>query len=135
LKHPQAYQALSEIPVAFSYINDGHHMHYKRLTINDKGLTEPLQVYYSPPFQGTLDLDAGTSEKFYSAMSKLEDILADPSLVYKTYLNPGDCVIFANRRVLHGRESFDPFSGIRHFKGTYVDWDDFKDKLRVRNIF
>ena len=110
-------------------------MHFKRLTITDNGLTDPLQVYYSPPFQGVLDLDADASEKFYSAMTRFEEILSDSSLVYKLFLKPGDCVIFANRRVLHGREAFDPFSGVRHFKGTYVDSDDFKDKLRVRGLF
>lgn len=40
-------------------------------------------------------------------------------------------VIFANRRVLHGRTAFDPTSGDRHLKGTYVELDLFKDKLRV----
>ena len=40
-------------------------------------------------------------------------------------------VIFANRRVLHGRTAFDPTSGDRHLKGTYLDLDVFKDKLRV----
>lgn len=50
------------------------------------------------------------------------------------YLKPGTCVIFANRRVLHGRQEFKPQSGNRHFKGTYVDWDDFLDRTRTLKI-
>lgn len=40
-------------------------------------------------------------------------------------------VLFANRRVLHGRTAFDPTSGDRHLKGTYLTLDSLKDKLRV----
>lgn len=40
-------------------------------------------------------------------------------------------VLFANRRVLHGRTAFDATSGDRHLKGTYLTLDSLKDKLRV----
>lgn len=73
-------------------------------------------------------------DHFYRAFQRFSDILNDPELVYTTLLGEGDCVIFANRRVLHGRTEFDAGSGERHLKGTYVDWDDFKDKARVHAV-
>ena len=132
---PEDYKTLTETLVTFAYKNDGHHMHYKRPTIHTNGWNEDFSVYYAPPFQGTLDLDADQSASFYSAFKKFEKIIHQKSLIHTTFLAPGDCAIFANRRVLHGREAFEPTSGLRHFKGTYVDWDDFKDRLRIHNLY
>jgi gamma-butyrobetaine dioxygenase len=44
---------------------------------------------------------------------------------------PGDLVMFDNRRVLHGRDSFDPQGGQRHLQGCYVDRDDVYSRLRI----
>jgi len=46
-------------------------------------------------------------------------------------MQEGDCVIFNNRRVLHGRREFDAKEGERWLKGTYVDTDVFMSRWRV----
>ncbi|KAJ3181688.1 hypothetical protein HDU87_000706 [Geranomyces variabilis] len=129
--NPEAYRALLEIPVTFHYINDGRHMHFRRPTIVENDANEPLMVYYAPPFQGPLECSPDDVARFYPAFQAFADIMRDPALTYKMMMRPGDCMVFANRRVLHGREEFDAASGERHLKGAYVDWDDFKDRLRV----
>ena len=45
-------------------------------------------------------------------------------------LEAGQMMAFDNRRVLHGRESFDPLTGFRHLHGCYVDLGEFKGRLR-----
>ncbi|KAI9364371.1 hypothetical protein DFJ73DRAFT_620068 [Zopfochytrium polystomum] len=131
-QHPQDYEILKRVPVTFHYQNDGHSMRFRRPTISDDDPTDGLKVYYSPPFQGPLEIeDPNDVGPFYSAFQRFADILESPGLVYRTRLEPGDCAVFLNRRVLHGRAEFDPASGERHFKGTYVDIDDFKDRFNV----
>ena len=49
----------------------------------------------------------------------------------------GECVVFDNHRVLHGRVGYtmDPKGGNRIYNGCYVDWDEILSKfnlLRVR---
>ena len=44
---------------------------------------------------------------------------------------PGDLVAFDNRRVLHGRESFDTTAGARRLRGTYLDSDEVYSRMRV----
>ena len=45
---------------------------------------------------------------------------------------PGDIVIFDNRRILHGRESFEPQPGTRRrLIGAYIDTDEFYSRLRI----
>jgi gamma-butyrobetaine dioxygenase len=42
----------------------------------------------------------------------------------------GDLIIFDNRRILHGRTAYDPNSGDRALRGTYLDRDDVLSKIR-----
>lgn len=135
-KHPEEYEILRKTPVTFHYINNGHHMYYRRPTIvtgeNQSGPAWDSHVNYAPQFQGPMDdLTATDAKKFYVAFQKLADFIEDDSLRFQLTLHPGDLVLFANRRVLHGRTAFDPKSGDRHLKGTYLTLDSLKDKLRV----
>ncbi|KAG5462804.1 MAG: taurine catabolism dioxygenase TauD, TfdA family-domain-containing protein, partial [Olpidium bornovanus] len=147
-KHsPDDYRTLRRVPVTFHYVNDGHHMRYRRptiLTSSDErdpfsGRTQaddegPILVNSAPPFQGPLEgLSAEDARAFYSAFRRFTAIMegSDPCvsrewegernnpLLYAVTLRPGDVAIFANRRVLHGRTVFDPNTGERHLKGTY----------------
>ncbi|KAI8333495.1 hypothetical protein EDC96DRAFT_451173 [Choanephora cucurbitarum] len=133
---PEAYEILRKTPVTFHYLNNGHHMYYKRPTIvTDEAHSGPAwdsHVNYAPQFQGPLDdLSPEEAKRFYGAFQKFADCIQQDSLRYQLTLKPGELVLFANRRVLHGRTSFDPTSGDRHLKGTYLNLDSLKDKLRV----
>ncbi|KAJ3110641.1 hypothetical protein HDU96_006407 [Phlyctochytrium bullatum] len=131
---PSAYDILKTVPVTFHYDNDGHFLKFQRPTVNEGDLNEGLRVYYAPPFQGVLEADESLVGPFYEAFATFQEILSRKELVFRTRLQPGDLVLFHNRRVLHGRDEFDASSGDRHFKGTYVDWDDFKDKLHTTQL-
>ncbi|MDA9865550.1 TauD/TfdA family dioxygenase, partial [bacterium] len=48
-----------------------------------------------------------------------------------TPFKAGDLVLFDNRRILHGRDSFDPQSGTRRLEGCYLDRDEILSRLRV----
>jgi alpha-ketoglutarate-dependent taurine dioxygenase len=111
-------------------------MYYKRPTIvtgeEASGPAWDSHVNYAPQFQGPMDdLTPAEARKFYGAFQKLADFIETDSLRFQLTLQPGDLVLFANRRVLHGRTAFDPTSGDRHLKGTYLTLDSLKDKLRV----
>ena len=45
----------------------------------------------------------------------------------------GECVVFDNLRVLHGRTHFDLIGpdGKREVHGGYVDWDEVKSKINI----
>jgi gamma-butyrobetaine dioxygenase len=128
---PEAHDVLSRHRVTFEYQNDARHFYFQRPTI-DRQADGDLFVYYAPPFQGRQTFHTPKDIiRFYDAMQKFEQILKRKDLLYSTRLQPGNLVIFANRRVLHGRTRFDGSSGKRHLKGTYVSLDEFRDKVRV----
>ncbi|KXS18639.1 Clavaminate synthase-like protein [Gonapodya prolifera JEL478] len=129
--HPDEFAALTQVPVTFHYDNNGHHLRFRHPTISDYDGNEPMRVYYAPPFQGTLECEPEMVDTWYRAFARFREFTERPEMLYTHRLEPGECVIFNNRRVLHARDEFDPMSGDRFLKGAYVLWDAFKDKYRV----
>ncbi|KAG0208101.1 hypothetical protein BGX28_000857 [Mortierella sp. GBA30] len=130
-EHPEDYEILTTTPTTFHYRNADHHLHYNRPTIALDPLNDSLTVNYSPPFQGPLELPPEQMKAFYRALRHFTAYIERPDLQFQHTMRPGECMVFANRRVLHARTAFDPTTGNRHLKGCYVDLDMFKDKYRT----
>jgi len=67
---------------------------------------------------------------FYGAYRRWAGLLARPELALTTRLRPGDCLIFDNTRILHGRTAFTG-AGRRHLQGCYADLDSLASSLAV----
>ena len=61
-------------------------------------------------------------ERYYKAWSEFDAIVNAPENIVRVEMQPGDCVIFSNSRVMHGREEYTPGAG-RHIQGCYIDHD------------
>ena len=47
----------------------------------------------------------------------------------------GECVVFDNLRVLHGRKGFGlKEDGERTIQGGYVDWDEVRSKINILKL-
>lgn len=138
LKDIPAYQTLTATGVDFHYAKGGHYWHNSHVTIVKSGpgaTATPLSVRWSPPFQApfwsanqqgntksSFVTRAGSLvEKWQEAAKAFRDTLEVPAHMVQFRMQPGDCVVFDNWRVLHGRRAFDTASGSRHLRGTYVE--------------
>jgi gamma-butyrobetaine dioxygenase len=136
---PSEFNWLSHYHVPYHYRNAGEHYHYRHPVIELKG--DPNQrgrianVNYSPPFQGPLVFPGEEQKrKFNHFMSPFRSFAAqveNEDNLYEYRLQEGECVIFNNRRVLHGRRQFDTSAGERWLRGCYVDTDVFMSRFRV----
>jgi len=127
----KAFEILAKVPVTFHYRNGDHHYHLRHPTIKIDLENEFMGIYFSPQFQGPLDVPLDQVESFYASFNKFSEIVNREEMILTTKLMPGDLVIFNNRRTLHARKYFDPNSGERHLKGTYIHLDDFRSKWRT----
>ncbi|KAJ3563344.1 hypothetical protein NP233_g8998 [Leucocoprinus birnbaumii] len=146
--HPDYFNVLTTSPVAFHYINDGHHLHYEHPTIElapsiSSTPTSPTDrrighINYSPPFQAPLPLD--TPPEFYPALREFSQLLNNPMNTYQYTLREGDAVLFDNRRALHARTAFREREDAenmtkgeanRWLKGCYLEADAIMDRGRV----
>ncbi|KWU42028.1 gamma-butyrobetaine dioxygenase, partial [Rhodotorula sp. JG-1b] len=159
---PSVFSTLAHENVHFEYRNGGQHTRFVRPTLElTPGSNSRLHaVNYSPPFQGPLPLerlsttsssslegvvsdDAQRLADLHDALSEFSHLCDDPASPFRFehQLEPGQCVIFDNRRVLHARTAFEfepPAQGEeeegevgRWLKGAYMDGDELWSKWRV----
>lgn len=141
LRNQGHYRTLVSSAVDFHYAKGGHYWHNNHKTIvtahnrTKEKDPAPLSVRWSPPFQApfwtalrrgadasSLDNRAGFMvERWQEAAKVFRESVEDPVNMVQFRLQPGDCVVFDNWRVLHGRRAFDTASGRRHLRGTYVE--------------
>ncbi len=65
---------------------------------------------------------------YYKAYRKFSNIINDPKMAVSFKLNPGDCFIVDNTRVLHARKAYSS-SGSRWLQGCYIDKDGLLSKI------
>lgn len=70
-------------------------------------------------------------EQWQQAASKFNQLIHRSENIYERMMNPGDCVIFDNRRVLHARRAFDvgDIGKERWLRGAYLDKDPYMSRL------
>ncbi|KAG5296572.1 gamma-butyrobetaine dioxygenase [Histoplasma ohiense] len=153
---PILFDILCKTPTRFEYRNNNQHYQYSHPTIEIEGGEEFLKnppkknpvpyvnyVNYSPPFQApsylTKHLVDGRDIKLYvRAMKAFAAELGKPENIFQVKLEPGQCVIFQNRRVVHARNAFDlsetghgDSGGERWLRGAYVDEDALRSTFRL----
>lgn len=104
------------------------------LEIDPVNPNQLLHVNYSPPFQGPLHHYHRNPEYFepkLNALRQFTELLEQDQNTFELKLNPGECVIFENRRVLHARRQFNTNSGKRWLAGAYVDEDALVSKFNT----
>lgn len=109
------------------------------------------KINWGPPFLAPFTLEEDSLEQaslsqhcaltslnqkvdaWHAAAQKLNAMLHRQEKMYERLMKPGECVLFDNTRVLHGRKAFDARDAgkSRWLRGTYVDKDPFLSKLRV----
>ncbi|RYC65720.1 hypothetical protein CHU98_g501 [Xylaria longipes] len=133
--YPSGVGPLTDRKVAYHYNKGGHAYRSERAVLPDPGSSEQ-GIWWSPPFQSPVQPDEPTPEamggykRWLKAARRMKRLLEEYEGIYEYKMQPGECVIFDNRRVLHGRREFDTSSGERWLKGTYVENDSFNSRLK-----
>jgi alpha-ketoglutarate-dependent taurine dioxygenase len=120
-------QPLFKYKVPYGYARHGHRYRNSRALLRRHTLNT-TEVCWSPPFQAEWNQEISHSEmaEWVRGARIFEDAVNSPTSLYQTRMEPGDCVLFNNRRVLHGRTAFDTDGGgSRWLRGTYISREDF----------
>lgn len=102
-------------------------------------VTEPeggriIGVTWAPAFEGPLDVPEHDIEPYYEAYATFARLMDGSPSRLEIRLQPGDMTCYNNRRVVHGRHSFQLNGGVRHLRGCYLNIDEFKSQLQVLAI-
>jgi gamma-butyrobetaine dioxygenase len=127
----EAFRLLSEnaIPFRFHDHEADIRVHAPVIQLNRHGVV--TEIRYNAHIAAMFDMPAEIMPQYYRAYRAIMAKTRDPQYQLTFKLTAGEMVVFDNRRVLHGRESFDPSSGFRHLHGCYVDRGEFNSRLRL----
>lgn len=133
---PEMVKTLSEMHLNYEYVYDNAIYSHTWPVVQNSPLVDDLQhVNYSPPFQAHTGygkwrkLKRETNDPV-GALRFFADQLKLPKNVFELKLEPGQCAIFENRRVVHSRRQFNVKEGQRWLAGAYVDDDAVRSQFR-----
>jgi gamma-butyrobetaine dioxygenase len=127
----EAFRLLSEIPIPFRFHDEEADIRVHQPVIQLGRQGHVTEIRYNAHIAATFDMPADVMPAYYRAYRALMAKTRDPAYQLTFKLTAGEMVVFDNRRVLHGRESFDPATGFRHLHGCYVDRGEFASRLRL----
>jgi len=145
------FRDLCTFPVTYGYSKNGnyyrdtkptielerpHKISTRSVPLDEIKMSKPrptiANVNWSPPFQVPFTLDYGQRTDAYSdyganlanyhqAARAFTERLNSKRAQFSHKLKPGQCVIFNNRRIVHGRQQFATDNEERWLKGAYLD--------------
>ncbi|MEM1427875.1 MAG: TauD/TfdA family dioxygenase [Pseudomonadota bacterium] len=128
---PEAFRLLADNEIPFFYRHDtvDYRAHQRVIEVNGEGQVTGVTI--SQHLQDTMDLPQGLLDSYYPAFIKFLKLMQDERFLVRRRSRAGDCVIFDNHRIVHGREGYVAESGKRHLRGCYTDRGALRSTYRV----
>ncbi|MFB6893766.1 phosphonate degradation HD-domain oxygenase [Kitasatospora sp. NPDC056327] len=127
---PEHFAVLTRTPVPFVFRDRGTELRADRPLIDVDPLGRIREVRFNNRSIATLRAPAAELDAFYAAYRAFAAITLRPALQLDFRLDPGDCLIFDNVRLMHARTAFAQ-DGRRHLQGCYADLDSLASTLAV----
>ena len=127
---PDAFHLLTSHDIPFFYRHDewDYRAHHRVIELDPRG--DVAGVTLSQHLQDDIDLPQDLLDDYYPALCKFIRMMQEDRFVCRFRLNEGECIVFDNHRIVHGREAFSADSGLRHLRGSYTDrgatWSKFR---------
>jgi gamma-butyrobetaine dioxygenase len=129
--HPDDFDILASTSIPFRFQHRGLDMRARQrvIEVDDRGVVTGVTI--SQHMAGVFDLDQELLDRFYPAFCRFGRLLREPRFVVRFTLRAGDCMIFDNHRIVHGRLAYDKRTGERHLRGCYTDRGELRSKYRT----
>ncbi|WP_439859994.1 TauD/TfdA family dioxygenase [Pseudomonas sp. MBLB4136] len=128
---PEAFRLLAETAIDCRFADEETDIVTRATVIHLDENDQVIEVRFNNWLRDSLRLPPAQIMPWYRAYLAFWKILRSPRYRLDLRLAAGEMVAFDNRRVMHGRKSFDPQTGHRHLQGCYVDYDMVESALRV----
>lgn len=126
-----AFELLASVPVPFRFHDRSSDIRtHQPVIIRDHG-GAVTEIRFNAHIAGVFDMAPDIMPAYYRAYRALMAKTRNAAYRLTLRLKATQMVVFDNRRVLHGRQAFDPSTGYRHLHGCYVDRGEFASRLRV----
>ncbi|NVO25464.1 TauD/TfdA family dioxygenase [Donghicola mangrovi] len=128
---PEGFKLLSEIAIPFYCEHDDYDMRSRQTVIELDQHGEVSGLTISQHMLDFLDLDQALLDDYYPAFCRFGKMLQDEKYMMTFLMNAGECMVFDNHRIVHGRAAYTAESGDRYLRGTYVDRAEMRSTYRA----
>jgi gamma-butyrobetaine dioxygenase len=129
--NPRDFKILSTTKIPFCYEHDNFDWRSRQrvIELDDYGNVSGLTI--SQHMSDVNDLPQKQLDSFYPALLHFGKLLRDEKYQIKLRLEEGQCIVFDNHRIVHGREAYAENSGDRYLRGCYVDRGELRSTYRT----
>ncbi|MCP4818199.1 MAG: gamma-butyrobetaine,2-oxoglutarate dioxygenase [Shimia sp.] len=128
---PEAFDLLATHKIPFFYRHDSidYRSHQRVIETDQNGQVTGVTI--SQHLQDNMDLPQDLLDRYYPAFVKFVRMMQEDRFVIKFRSEAGNCVVFDNHRIVHGREGYVAESGRRHLRGCYTDRAAMRSTYRI----
>ncbi len=129
--HPEEFRLLAETEVPYYCEHDHYDMRSRQRVIELDAAGNVTGVTISQHMFDISDLPQEQLDSYYPAFVRFGKMLQDDRFVMKFTLHAGECIVFDNHRIVHGRAAYTAESGERYLRGCYTDRAEMRSTYRA----
>lgn len=129
--YPEDFRLLAETEVPFYKEHDAYDIRSRQRVIELDQHGEVSGVTISQHMADVFDLPQELMDRYYPAFVRFGQMLQQDKYLMRFTLNAGECIVFDNHRIVHGRAAYTAESGDRYLRGTYVDRGEMRGTYRA----
>lgn len=130
-RDPKGFKLLSEISVPFYCEHDTYDMRSRQTVIELDAHGEVSGLTISQHMLDIIDLPQDLLDKYYPAFCRFGKMLQEEKYMMSFLMKAGECMVFDNHRIVHGRAAYTASSGERYLRGTYTDRAEMRSNYRA----
>ena len=129
--HPDDFRLLSETWVPFYCEHDTYDMRSRQrvIELDDQGAVTGVTI--SQHMADVFDLPQHELDRYYPAFCRFGRMLGDAKYLMRFRIRAGECIVFDNHRIVHGRDAYSATSGDRYLRGCYADRGELRSAYRI----
>ena len=128
---PADFDLLAETEVPYFCEHDSFDMRARQRVIELDEFGVVSGVTISQHQADIFDLPQRELDRYYPAFCRFGRKMQEERYLMRFRLNAGECIVFDNHRVVHGREGYTATSGDRHLRGCYIDRGEMRSTYRA----
>lgn len=131
VERPEDFELLARHRIPFSRRHDHWDSRARQtvIALDRDGHVEGLAI--SQHLLDAIDMPQEDLDRYYPAFRRFLRTLREPRFLNRFRLDAGQCVVFDNHRIVHGREAFSADRGARRLRGCYIDRGALRSAYRV----
>ncbi|MCA0942697.1 TauD/TfdA family dioxygenase [Yangia mangrovi] len=131
LRDPEGFRLLSEVEIPFYCEHDTYDMRSRQTVIELDQHGEVSGLTISQHMLDIIDLDQALLDDYYPAFCRFGRMLQEEKYMMRFVMKAGECMVFDNHRIVHGRAAYSATSGDRYLRGCYADRAEMRSTYRA----